>query len=191
MESNNKDFVEKINKELTEIAGDEKIHTSRMVFREKLPRMRNLVNTAIKMNSIEGIDGREGIFSRGMKRIRLETGCFFYEDGKCRDENGFELVGIACIWGGTKIYITPGVDGNTDAIVRVKRRDVRAKYYLYKDHNTGYTMRVKGKYDGITLNFWREQYLEEALHEFLQQYDEFERMLYEMIFERRGLSVEG
>ena len=50
MESNNKDFVEKINKELTEIAGDEKIHTSRMVFREKLPRMRNLVNTAIKMN---------------------------------------------------------------------------------------------------------------------------------------------
>lgn len=77
MESNNKDFVEKINKELTEIAGDEKIHTSRMVFREKLPRMRNLVKTAIKMNGIEGIDGREGIFSRGMERIRLETGCFF------------------------------------------------------------------------------------------------------------------
>ena len=115
----------------------------------------------------------------------------FYEDGKCRDENGFELVGIACIWGGTKIYITPGVDGNTDAIVRVKRRGVRAKYYLYKDHNTEHTMRVKGEYDGIALNFWREQYLEEALHEFLQQYDEFERMVYEMIFERRELSVEG
>lgn len=191
MESNNKDFVEKINKELTEIAGDEKIHTSRMVFREKLPRMHNLIKTAIKMNSIEGIDGREGVFSRGMEMIRLETGCFFYEDSKCRDENEFELVGIACIWGGAKIYITPKADGVTDAVVRIKRRGVRAKYYLYKDHKTGSTLRLKKEYDGISLNFWREQYLEEALHEFLRQYDEFERKVYEMIFERRGLSVEG
>lgn len=186
----NKDFVEKINKELTEIAGDEEIYTSRMEFRKKLPRMRNLVKTAIKMESIEHIDGREGIFSRGMERVQLDTGCFFYQDDKCRDENGFELVGIGCIWGGRKIYITPCTDGNTDAIVRIKRRGVRAKYYLHTDHKTDSTLKLKGEYDGAYLNFWRAQYLEEALHEFLKQYDEFERYIYDMIFDRRKLSVE-